>query len=111
MLEPDATYGAGVVKGAREPKTAATFVDEVAATGAVDTIVKKYATSDSAPEAYVLAGRLALGRSHQGADIDAALANFERVFRLFPTSPAVPRALALAGETMWYARRPDVSSD
>ena len=27
MLEPDATYGAGVVKGAREPKTAATFVD------------------------------------------------------------------------------------
>lgn len=81
--------------------------DMVAAAGAVDTIVKKYATSDSAPEAYVLAGRLALARSHQGADIDSALANFERVFRLFPTSEAVPRALALGGETMWYARRPD----
>ena len=26
-LEPDATYGAGVVEGAKEPKTAATFVD------------------------------------------------------------------------------------
>ena len=47
---------------------------------AVDAIVKKYATSDSAPEAYVLAGRLALARSHQGADLDSALANFERVF-------------------------------
>ena len=81
--------------------------DMVAAAGAVDTIVKKYATSDSAPEAYVLAGRLALARGHQGADLDSALANFERVFRLFPTSEAVPRALALGGETMWYARRPD----
>lgn len=81
--------------------------DMVAAAGAVDTIVKKYATSDSAPDAYVLAGRLALARSHQAADLDSALANFERVFRLFPSSEAVPRALALGGETMWYARRPD----
>jgi TolA-binding protein len=81
--------------------------DMTAAAGAVDAIVKKYSTSDSAPEAYVLAGRLALARSHQGADIDSALANFERVYRLFPTSEAVPRALALGGETMWYARRPD----
>jgi len=81
--------------------------DMTAAATAVDAIVKKYATSDSAPEAYVLAGRLALARSHQGADLDSALANFERVFRLFPSSEAVPRALALGGETMWYARRPD----
>jgi TolA-binding protein len=81
--------------------------DMAAAAAAVDSIVKKYATSDSAPEAYLLAGRLALARSHQGTDLDAALANFERVFRLFPASDAVPRALALGGETMWYARRPD----
>lgn len=81
--------------------------DMAAAAAAVDTIVKKYPTSDSAPEAYLLAGRLALARSHQGAELDSALANFERVFRLFPTSAAVPRALALGGETMWYARRPD----
>jgi TolA-binding protein len=81
--------------------------DMVAAGGAVDTIVKKYATSDSAPDAYVLAGRLDLARSHQGDDLDSALANFQRVFRLFPSSDAVPRALALAGETMYYARRPD----
>jgi TolA-binding protein len=81
--------------------------DMTSAATAVDAIVKKYATSDSAPEAYLLAGRLALARSHQGTDIDSALANFERVFRLFPNSEAVPRALALGGETMWYARRPD----
>lgn len=81
--------------------------DMTAAAGAVDAIVKKYSTSDSAPDAYVLAGRLALARSHQGTDIDSALANFERVFRLFPNSEAVPRALALGGETMWYARRLD----
>ena len=81
--------------------------DMAGAATAVDVIVKKYATSDSAPEAYVLAGRLALARGHQASDTDAAMANFERVFRLFPTSEAVPRALALGGETMWYARRPD----
>lgn len=81
--------------------------DMNAAAAAVDAIVKKYATSDSAPEAYLLAGRLALARSHHGTELDSALANFERVFRLFPTSDAVPRALALGGETMWYARRPD----
>lgn len=81
--------------------------DMAGAAVAVDAIVKKYSTSDSAPEAYVLAGRLALARGHQGADLDSAIANFERVFRLFPTSDAVPRALALGGETMWYARRLD----
>jgi len=77
------------------------------AAAAVDAIVKKYATSDSAPDAYLLAGRLALARSHQSADLDSALANFERVFRLFPASAAVPRSLTLVGETMWYARRYD----
>ena len=81
--------------------------DTKEAAAAVDAIVKKYATSDSAPDAYLLAGRLALARSHQSADLDSALANFERVFRLFPSSGAVPRSLTLVGETMWYARRYD----
>jgi TolA-binding protein len=81
--------------------------DRVAAAEAVDAIVKKYATSDSAPEAYLLAGRLALARGRQSADLDEALANFERVFRLFPTSRVVPRALTLGGETLLYARRPE----
>lgn len=72
---------------------------------AVDAILKNYATSDSAPDAYVLAGRLALARSHQPADLDAALANFERVFRLFPNSDVVPQSLVLSGETLFYAGR------
>jgi TolA-binding protein len=74
---------------------------------AVDAILKRYATSDSAPDAYVLAGRLALARSRQAVDLEAALANFDRVSRLFPEADAVPRSLLFAGETLWYARRFD----
>lgn len=74
---------------------------------AVDIILKKYATSDSAPDAYVIAGRLALARSRQAADLESALANFDRVLRLFPDADAVPRSLLFAGETLWYARRFD----
>jgi TolA-binding protein len=81
--------------------------DYAAAAAAVDDILKKYATSHSAPDAYVLAGRLALARSHQPADLDAAVANFDRVIRLFPTSTAVPNALELLGETSWYAGKLD----
>ena len=73
------------------------------ATAAVEAILAKYSTSNSAPEAYVLAGRLALGRSKREADLKNALANFERVARLFPTAEAVPRSLQLAGETQFYA--------
>jgi TolA-binding protein len=79
--------------------------DTKEAAAAVDGILKKYATSNSAPEAYVMAGRLALARGRLAADLDAALANFDRVPRLFPNSDAVPRALSLAGDTLWYAGR------
>jgi TolA-binding protein len=79
--------------------------DPKEAAAAVDTILKKYPTSNSAPDAYVMAGRLTLTRSHLPADLDAALANFERVPRLFPFSDAVPRSLSLAGETLWFAGR------
>lgn len=82
-----------------------TVGDAKEAAAAVDAILKNYATSDSAPDAYMLAGRLALARSHQPADLDAALANFERVFRLFPNSDVVPRSLVLASETLFYAGR------
>jgi tetratricopeptide (TPR) repeat protein len=81
--------------------------DYPSATTAVDDILKKYATSHSAPDAYVLAGRLALVRSHQPADLDAAVANFDRVIRLFPASTAVPNALELLGETSWYGGKLD----
>jgi TolA-binding protein len=72
------------------------------ATTAVDTILKKYPTADAAPDAYVLMGRLALARGHQPAELETALANFDRVTRLFPDSAAVPRSLVLAAEAFWY---------
>lgn len=74
---------------------------------AVETILRKYPTSDSAPEAYLITGRLMMAKSHQQADLDAALANFDRVSRLFPTSDAVPRSLVAAGEALWYEGRFD----
>jgi tetratricopeptide (TPR) repeat protein len=72
---------------------------------AVEAILKRYATSDSAPDAHLLKGRLALAQGHRPADLDTALANFDRVLALFPNSEAVPRALVLSGQTLMYAGR------
>lgn len=83
--------------------------DAKEATAAVDAILKTYPTSDSAPDAYVMAGRLALAKGRTPADLDAALANFERVARLFPASDAVPRSLVFSAEAHWYAGRSDVA--
>src|SRR5579862_172617 len=74
---------------------------------AVTAILKKYPNSNSAPDAHNMEGRLALARSHQQADLDAALANFDRVPRLFPGTEAVPRAHVLAAEALWYSKRYD----
>jgi TolA-binding protein len=81
--------------------------DQKLAATAVDDIIKKYPLSDSAPDAYVMAGRIALAHSHQQADLDTALASFDRVSTLFPTAEAVPRALRMAGDTLWFAGRLD----
>jgi TolA-binding protein len=72
---------------------------------AVETILKQYPTSNSAPDALVMAGRLALAGGRQTGDIDGALANFERVINLFPDSDAVPDALLYAGEAYSYSGR------
>jgi TolA-binding protein len=71
----------------------------------VEMILKKYPTSDSAPDAHLMVGRLALARGRSMSDLDGALANFDRVLTLFPNSDAVPRALVLSGQTQWYAGR------
>lgn len=81
--------------------------DYAAAAAAVDDILKKYATSNSAPDAYVIAGQLALAKSHQPADLEAATANFDRVIRLFPESGAVPKALELLGEASAFGGKYD----
>src|SRR5215217_389766 len=57
--------------------------DPAAAQGAVDKLLKDYPDTDSAPMAHVLAGRIAFTKGRTAADLDAALASFERVPRLF----------------------------
>ena len=81
--------------------------DAAGAHGSVELILKKYPTSDSAPDAHLMMGRLALARGRAPADLDEALANFARVLTLFPASDAVPRALVLSGETQTLAGRLD----
>ena len=81
--------------------------DQGAAQAATDRLLKEYPASDSAPMAYVLVGRLTIARSQAPADVDAALASFDRVPRLFPASPAVAAARYFSGETMRIVGRND----
>lgn len=81
--------------------------DLTAAQAAVDKLLKDYPASDSAPMGYVVVGRLTIARSRAAADVDGALASFERVPRLFPSSPAVAAARYYAGDTLRLARRGD----
>jgi len=74
---------------------------------AVDQLLKVYPDSNSAPMAYVVSGRLAMDKGRTNADVDTALASFERVPRLFPGNDAVPAAGYYAGETLRQARRYD----
>ena len=47
-------------------------------------LLKKFPASDSVPMAYVVAGQAMVARGLTPANVDAALASFERVPRLFP---------------------------
>ncbi len=77
--------------------------DVAAAQAAVDTLQKRYATSESGPMALVLAGRIAAMKG----DTDSALASYDRVPRLFPGSDAVPASIYHAGEALRLAHRDD----
>ena len=85
--------------------------DAVSTQQAVDKLVKEYPESDSAPMAYVVSGRLSMAKGRAPADVDAALASFERVPRLFPGNDAVPAAGFYAGETLRIVRRTDEALD
>jgi TolA-binding protein len=76
-----------------------------AAQAAIDKLLKDYPDTDSAPMAHVLSGRLAFTKGRTPAEIDAALASFERVPRLFPGNEAVAAAGFFAGETLRSLRR------
>jgi TolA-binding protein len=85
---------------------------DVAATQtAIDRLLKDYANSDSAPMAHVLSGRLAMMKGHTPADVDAALASFERVPRLFPGTEGVAAAGYYAGEALRTVHRIDEALD
>jgi TolA-binding protein len=71
-----------------------------AAATAVDMLQNKYATSDSLPFSYVISGHVALARGRQTADLDRALAEFERVPRFFPGTDAVPEAVLARADTL-----------
>ncbi len=81
--------------------------DLAQAEAAADLLLKRYPTSDSAPAAHVLTGRVTFERSRRPADVDAALASFDRVTRLFPDAPVVPEALFFAGEALRLRGRHD----
>ena len=81
--------------------------DVTATQTAIDRLLKDYANSDSAPMAHVLSGRLAMMKGHAPADVDAALASFERVPRLFPGTEGVAAAGFYAGEALRTVHRID----
>lgn len=81
--------------------------DPVAAQTAVDTLQKKYATTESGPMALVLAGRILLAKGRAPADVESALASYERVPRLFPGSDAVPASFYYAAEALRLTHRDD----
>ena len=76
-----------------------------AAATAVNTLQNKYGTSDALPFSYVISGEIALARGRQPADIDRALAEFERVPKFFPGTDAVPEALLARADTLRLAGR------
>jgi len=81
--------------------------DAGAAQTAVDRLLKDYPDTDSAPMAHIVAGRIALAKGRAPSDVDAALASFERVPRLFPNDEAVPAAGFYAADALRVVRRTD----
>jgi TolA-binding protein len=81
--------------------------DPGAAQTAVDRLLKDYPDTDSAPMAHIVAGRITLAKGRAPADVDAALASFERVPRLFPNDEAVPAAGFYAADALRIVRRTD----
>ena len=76
-----------------------------AAQTAVEKLLKEYPDADSAPMAHVLSGRISFSKARTAASVDAALASYERVPRLFPGNEAVAAAGYYAGETLRTMRR------
>jgi tetratricopeptide (TPR) repeat protein len=85
--------------------------DAVSARSTADTLIKKYATADSAPMGYIITGRATLEIDQTAAGLDSALASFDRVPRLFPKSDAVAPALYYGAEVDRRANRASSALD
>ncbi len=60
-------------------------------------VAKRYPQSDGAPGAYYYLGWLTMNRAGSQAELDDALAQFDRLRTLYPRSDWVPKALYAAG--------------
>jgi TolA-binding protein len=76
-----------------------------------DQIAKKYPQSDAAPGAYLQMGRIAYSTAASQGALDDALANFQRVIRLYPESAFVPHALVASAAVFRRAARYDAAID
>jgi outer membrane protein assembly factor BamD (BamD/ComL family) len=85
--------------------------DPISARTTADTLIKKYATADSAPMGYVIIGRATLEIDQTPAGLDSALASFDRVPRLFPKSDAMAPALYYGAEVDRRADRASSALD
>jgi TolA-binding protein len=85
--------------------------DAAAAQAANEKLLKEYPDGGAAPMGYVISGRLAIRKGRAPADVEAALAAFERVPRLFPGSEAVAAAGYYAGDTLLTMRRSEEALD
>ena len=65
-----------------------------------DRILQNYPTKDAAPGAYYYLGLVTLRSSFGEQALDDAIANFQRVLRLYPQSPWVPAALSATGTAL-----------
>lgn len=82
-----------------------TYGDAAMARATLEQLMTKYPSGTAAPMAFVLLGRVRLAEASTPAAVDAALASFDRVRRLFPESDAVPAASFYAGEAYRGTRR------
>jgi TolA-binding protein len=87
---------------ARDPRTAEQQAD---------LLLKQYSESDSAPMALVLKGRCAMAAGTSAEQVNAAIASFDRVPRLYEGTDAVPVAMYWAGEAARLGGRRDEAID
>lgn len=76
-----------------------------------DQIAKRYPQSDAAPGAYLQMGRIAFATAASQGAYDDALANFQRVIRLYPESAFVPHALVASAAVFRRASKYDSAID